>query len=797
MADISKADLEELVNGISSLTLGFNRNTDIVNAALIKAKKVEQAKKEIHNKKVEELNQSIENWRKVFDKFGLTGALQGATSTEGAYMLGAGATGGVLTTILGAISALSGAASVLISPSGPYSAVLRLVSGITGTAGAAIKAAGDLVSEGNKVQSQMVFEATRQFMEASNLGVVESYSKMVDLMEDTGLSMGSLAQVMAKNSQNFIYLGDSAVDGAKAISSMLKENLKEYGLAAMELGMTVDEYSDIQIKNATWLAKAGLLQGQKDKNYTRSAKELTENLVVLSRLTGKRREELLKEREAAQADARVRAFEAELAAGPEGAKRLKIFQNLIRRLGESGKGVAHIIAARGAMTSTEARQVGPQLLTAGLTGERMHEMLMAVENEDPILQLYYNAKATFTKQNNRLAAIVGEDDAYFKGYAKSLDEAGLAAKNIPELSEAIRGSVAATKDTISDVTKVMFDAHKMANSMQRAAIESGGLIKINNGLRKVINDLIDKIPSARKILDSRKFPTINFNSPPSGSTTSAPGTSRSGTGAGAGMQRPDTPQISAGGIKGLLDFIARYEAHGGNYNVLVNRKGSKTAITAKEAYGGKELTQMTVGEVMQLQQKMAADGFPSSAAVGRYQIINTTLREMLKPAGVNETDLFNETTQDRLAMQILIDRVGLNKYLSKQMSKDEFADNIARRWFALPNKDGISFNHARGDRVPPGLTRQQFLDAIPGAAKGALIAPTPGGTLLQVGEGGQAEAIVPLPDGRSIPVTFTSTSGNSKQVLEAFQKLSTKFDDMISLISEDNGYRRNIVIGTS
>ena len=43
-----------------------------------------------------------------------------------------------------------------------------------------------------------------------------------------------------------------------------------------------------------------------------------------------------------------------------------------------------------------------------------------------------------------------------------------------------------------------------------------------------------------------------------------------------------------------------------------------------------------------------------------------------------------------------------------------------------------------------------------GLANGGIIKPTRGGTLATLAEAGMAEAAVPLPDGRSIPVSFNN-----------------------------------------
>jgi hypothetical protein len=105
--------------------------------------------------------------------------------------------------------------------------------------------------------------------------------------------------------------------------------------------------------------------------------------------------------------------------------------------------------------------------------------------------------------------------------------------------------------------------------------------------------------------------------------------------------------------RNLLDSIARAEGTadrpGGGYN--------STLGFGKYLPGGKEvkLTDMTLNEVYKLGEGMLAnpDNKFNSSAAGRYQIINTTIKEAAKALGMDmNTTKFDEATQDRLALQI-------------------------------------------------------------------------------------------------------------------------------------------------
>lgn len=95
------------------------------------------------------------------------------------------------------------------------------------------------------------------------------------------------------------------------------------------------------------------------------------------------------------------------------------------------------------------------------------------------------------------------------------------------------------------------------------------------------------------------------------------------------------------------------------------------------AHEGKKLTEMTIGEILAIQDsgynlkkypntpagdaKWQKDG--GIHAAGRYQFTRVGLREALKRSGLKETDLFDEINQDKLAMVLLLE-IGPDQWTS-------------------------------------------------------------------------------------------------------------------------------------
>lgn len=153
----------------------------------------------------------------------------------------------------------------------------------------------------------------------------------------------------------------------------------------------------------------------------------------------------------------------------------------------------------------------------------------------------------------------------------------------------------------------------------------------------------------------------------------------------------------------LLDLIAKTEGTGphDNYNETLNY-GAYTG-------GDVSLVTMTLAQIDALQTKMLKHPKNKlrSSAVGRYQIIRTTLREIKDQLRLSDNALYDEEMQDRLAC-FLLGRRGIDKWLSGRMSLTTLITNLAQEWASLPNNNGSGFY--AGQRA--STTVQQLVNVL-------------------------------------------------------------------------------------
>ena len=153
---------------------------------------------------------------------------------------------------------------------------------------------------------------------------------------------------------------------------------------------------------------------------------------------------------------------------------------------------------------------------------------------------------------------------------------------------------------------------------------------------------------------------------------------------------PQASTLSNPLLKRAADITSNYESAGaGGYNA-VNQGGEAggTKIPAgfysgdfrnMKQHGGRDLTTMTVGEIMDLQadpgKSMSNAEWVKQGklhAVGRYQFIGSTLKGLVKRLGISRDEKFTPELQDRLFLSLLKSGgpgqwVGLNKATPEEL----------------------------------------------------------------------------------------------------------------------------------
>lgn len=105
--------------------------------------------------------------------------------------------------------------------------------------------------------------------------------------------------------------------------------------------------------------------------------------------------------------------------------------------------------------------------------------------------------------------------------------------------------------------------------------------------------------------------------------------------------------------------------------------------------GDVDLVNTTLGDIDKLQTQMLRhpNNKWNSSAIGRYQIIRTTLRTLKTKMGLTDDMVFTPELQDQMAMQLLEGR-GLSKWQAGKMTDEQFMAGLSAEWASLPKANG-------------------------------------------------------------------------------------------------------------
>ena len=162
----------------------------------------------------------------------------------------------------------------------------------------------------------------------------------------------------------------------------------------------------------------------------------------------------------------------------------------------------------------------------------------------------------------------------------------------------------------------------------------------------------------------------------------------------------------------LLDRIALGE---GTSDAAAQKHGLASNYDITYSYGkynptdSKPLSEMTIGEVKQLQQQMIAneikagiDPKDASGAVGKYQLIAKTLKLQQKILGLSNDTKFDAATQELFGLSLLEKR-GFSKWSDGTITDHDFQKDLAREWASVADPDtGKSYYRNNGKSAQPG-----------------------------------------------------------------------------------------------
>lgn len=590
------------------------------------------------------------------------------------------------------------------------------------------------------------------------MGVAAASQKLGYGLSQVGLER--FTQLLTDASRDLALMGGSAMDGRKRFVQFSGDLVRgQVGAKLQNLGLRIEDLNESAARYVANQVSLGRATAMTDQELREGTVEYIRELDLLTKLTGQNAKDIQSQIDANRRQERFRAAieKVRREQGDEAARTLELNMAAVAQVApETAQGLMDIAAG---FVNTEAAQ---KVMLSGMQNVP-REMTKSIGGG-------FNELTQAAKRTTDQMGSLGEVGAFGQAFGNLYEQyklAGLTQTDYQKrLEQAIRtqklqeqgadGLVGAqtdarraqldVRDRLQDLVKAgVIPATKAMAGFARLTGKVANMTEAEMGLQP----FSEGAPGGPTGAVPRTAP----GAPGAAPTGTTPGQEPGGGGlvgaAGRFLRRLSSGGIGYTGAEGvgdptnrLLNLIGSIEGQG-NYNILV---GGKTLP---------ELTSMTVKQVLDYQSQMVASGHESTA-VGKYQVIRDTLGDMLKQGVVRSDDVFNAATQDRIATA-LMKRRGLEDYKSGYLSADQFADSLAKEWAALPTASGQSYYQGKGSNQAL-ISRDKLMEAITSARIGGVFnGPQSGYRAVLHG----SEAVVPLPNGRSIPVEIKSINNSN------------------------------------
>lgn len=208
------------------------------------------------------------------------------------------------------------------------------------------------------ILTSIVDENLAVFRDLSQVGATfgSGLNDIRTIAANASIPLGDFVQLIGQNADRMKLFGATTAGGARTFSTMAKQFRQGPGMALMNLGYTSTELNELLLDYAEFQDSQLGKDRRNTKLNTAAAAEFGENLMALSAVTGKQRDEIMKSMQSAQEETRVRAamatmepkerekFLANLGAAPEA------FQDVLKDMAD---GIPHSEAAAGMMSMSE------------------------------------------------------------------------------------------------------------------------------------------------------------------------------------------------------------------------------------------------------------------------------------------------------------------------------------------------------------------------------------------------------------------------------------------------------------
>ena len=631
----------------------------------------------------------------------------------------------------------------------------------------------DAAAQYAKFSLEEIQRVVTAYRELGSVGGITA-SGMRGLQKDAqalGLSMDTYAKLITRNAEGLAATAGTVTGGSEVLKQITTAGT-EFEDKFLKLGFSFEQQSEFSARFLAQQRNLTRINFEDTKGLSEANRKYMEQIDELARLTGQSRDKVAGELEAMSRELR---FGATLAiAEQKGTKDLIV-------------NAAKVIETQGSKELAE----GFKDIFGGTTTERSKELMAAtggaaagladdlengrisfgefMQKFQQSVQETYNALggAEYERRVGKLGTVL---DPMLVGMRRVTNAQDMSVESLNRAKKEQDAAGSAKDKETQNVVDAQKSLRDFAVAMDKIVSDKlfPTMATSVKYFTSVISEGADSIAKILGVSGSRSgggaatgIPGAPSNNP-AGAGGRGSGSQQAPT-TGVGGAGAPTPE-AAGTLGAIRNMIGRAES-GGDYNIMVGGKKG-------------DLTNMTLAQILEQQSKMTqrGSGFESSA-LGKYQITRATLLDLINKTGMDiNTTKFDQATQDKLADELIVSRGGYNKYASGAINKERFMRNLSSIWAGLPmdasgrsfyqgvgsNKSTIGFEEAMGSFAYGGIT------SGPKSGYQAMLHGT--------------EAVIPLPDGRSVPVEMSGMGDRMGEQVSIMTEQVSQFGQMINLL---------------
>jgi muramidase (phage lysozyme) len=619
-----------------------------------------------------------------------------------------------------------------------------------------------------------------------------------------GIDFRKYSEIIKDSGESITAFRGNLVDGAEEFAKITGQLTSSTDKILDRIGMTAEDMS----KGAKQYIKLQTLQGNAQKMTTdqlaEGAKDYLLKLNELSKITGKNKEALAAEDEKRMMNDRFAAWAFMEAKKEGGQERVARAHQMLDATPEALKaGIQDMITSNGAPITKAGLQTRYQL-----GGEAMQGALQEVQNPskefdlDAYRQTLHEGLGKNLVNTAYQTKNAAEGALYNPGidFAQANQAYNETAANVAGRTKELENQQRTANDQVTEDTTDAQRAlrRKNVSDMERNNMALGLTAKYTNMLAqgmKSVDESVNELARVMKdLLGTPLAEDVGDWFADKGRTVVDTVQSVAGSVAGFGKGLVNRASHAMGGgdvyvsnepvgtgTRGLLDRISVGE---GTTDEAAQKHGFKSGYDVTlgyGAYGGatsKPISEMTIGEVKEYQHRMLADpkNRMNSSAVGKYQIVGDTLKELQRRYHISDDAKFDAAMQDKLG-ELLLKMRGLDKVKSGKMSDSQFQHNLSLEWASVADTNGLG--HYGGQQAHTSTSQIQAAIA---SAKNDPSAPaqptnkTPDSGVTTAQKDLTSVAGNPTTSANATPSTQTFSMGNAQPSMqESLSKFSTGF----------------------